>query len=93
MKPLSEALMTKKNEFFVETFINILEGSNLFKDNIERMLSKLDMTILKSINDYLKDRKEFLPYETNADEFLNNINKDSIINKLVEFMIKFIVKN
>lgn len=93
MKPLSEALMTKKNEFFVETFINILEGSNLFKDNIERMLSKLDMTILKSINDYLKDRKEFLPYETNADEFLNNTNKDSIINKLVEFMIKFIVKN
>jgi hypothetical protein len=93
MKPLSEALMTKKNEFFVETFINILEGSNLFKDNIERMLSKLDMTMLKSINDYLKDRKEFLPYETNADEFLNNTNKDSIINKLVEFMIKFIVKN
>lgn len=93
MKPLSEALMTKKNEFFVETFINILEGSNLFKDNIERMLYKLDMTILKSINDYLKDRKEFLPYETNADEFLNNTNKDSIINKLVEFMIKFIVKN
>lgn len=89
MKPLSEALSTKKHLFFVETFLNIIEGSKLNKDNIISMLSKMEMEILKDLNTYLKDDKNYFPYESNNDDFLNKDNKQQIVQKISDYLLKF----
>lgn len=83
--------MKRLSEYFVKKFINIIEGSSLYKDNIEKMLLNMEMNDLRDINQYLKetDASKYMPYETNNDDFLNKDNKVAIIKRISDFLLKY----
>lgn len=88
-----ESTKSQKN-FWAEQFINSLKGSKVNKDSVIKMFDNLDMDIIKSLSDYLyeTDLKDYIAYQPSNDEFLNKENKDIIVNKIAEYLIKKITQ-
>ena len=91
---INEFLISPKGiTFFCEQVTNMLKGTKLTKDQISLMFDKLELKTLKSLSDFLaeNDMSRFVSYQPSDDEFLREENKDSIISKISDYFIKYII--
>jgi len=98
-------MITLKNYILTEAklssddFSEMLTGmfrnasKDLTKDAVKNMLSFLwDNKMLVKYSDYLAQAytKEYVAFQPNSDEFINDSNKDKVITQIAEFVNKHI---
>lgn len=86
------ASKTKINYFIVQ-WAGSLADTKLTKEQIHKMLDNVaDIKTLKMISDYFyeTDGKIYIAYQPADDDFLKDDKRDNIINKLSEYIYKYI---
>ena len=83
-----------KKTYMFETVVKMFEGSNITKDVLIHMLSKLDMEELKGLSEYLYelDKQGFIAYQPNDDDFINDSNKEAVITKISDYFNKYVLQ-
>ncbi|MBO5003681.1 MAG: hypothetical protein J6D03_00050 [Clostridia bacterium] len=82
-----------KTNYFIREWYKSLELTKLNKEQITKMLSNIEsMNVLKDMSDYFYevDGPRYIAYQPNDDDFINRENKESIVNKIAEYLFKFI---
>lgn len=77
-----------------ELFLSTLKDNKFTKEQLVGMLMNMDMKTIKSVSDKLKKEYDdsYFAYEPNKDDFLKTLNKESICNKISDFILKTICK-
>ena len=77
-----------------ELFLSTLKDNKFTKEQLVGMLMNMDMKTIKSVSDKLKQEYDdsYFAYESNKDDFLKTSNKESICNKISDFILKTICK-
>lgn len=77
-----------------DLFIQSIKDAKLSKDNISSMLMNMDMKTVQKISDKLKEEysDEYFAYEPSKDSFLKQSERESIIDKMSDFCLKFVVQ-
>ena len=90
---INEALSVSQTKQ-CEMIIKIFENCGLTKDNFATMLSKLDMKELQSLTTYISsiDNANFVAYQPKDDEFISDSNKEAVVNKIADYLNKYISK-
>jgi hypothetical protein len=90
MKGLSQYIIEslKPEELFVAT----IKGNKFSKEQLINMLNNMDMKTLNKVSDNFKTEynDNYFPYEPGRDEFLKQSNKPDIINKISDFILKYV---
>ena len=75
-----------------ELFLSTLKDNKFTKEQLVGMLMNMDMNTIKSVSDKLKQEYDdsYFAYEPNKDDFLKTSNKESICNKISDFILKTI---
>jgi hypothetical protein len=88
---INEALSTSQAKQ-CQMIMKMFENCGLTKDNFATMLSKLDMKELQSLATYISsvDNANFVAYQPKDDEFLKDSNKEQVIDKISQYLFKYI---
>lgn len=75
-----------------ELILKMFKGVQTSRDNITEYLSKLEMNELKDISKYInsKDSRNYVAFMPNDDEFINAANKPSIVDKISQYVHKYV---
>jgi hypothetical protein len=96
MKELSTYILEQlKAGDAAKVFVNSIRASKITTDQIKVMLNNFQtMQDLKFISDYLEetDGKNYISYQPADDEFLSDKNKESIIDRIAEYLNKNITQ-
>ena len=90
MKSLSQYIIESLNA--EELFITTIKGNKFSKDQLISMLNNMDMKTLNKVSDKFKTEynDNYFPYEPARDAFLKPSNKADIINKISDFILKYV---
>jgi len=72
--------------------MTVLKGVKTPKETIVEFLRNLEMKDLKEASDYIdsKDSKNYMAYKPADDEFVQNSNKEQVIDKIAQYLHKYI---
>ena len=72
--------------------MTVLKGVKTPKETIVEFLMNLEMKDLKEASDYIdsKDSKNYMAYKPADDEFVQNSNKEQIIDKIAQYLHKYV---
>lgn len=75
-----------------ELFITTIKGNKFSKDQLVSMLDNMDMKTLSKVSDRFKTEynDDYFPYEPSRDVFLKQQNRSDIINKISDFILKYV---
>ena len=70
----------------------VLKGVKTPKETITQYLNNFEMKDLKEISDYIdsKDSKNYMAYKPADDEFVQNSNKEQVIDKIAQYLHKYV---
>lgn len=70
----------------------VLKGVKTPKETIADFLRNLEMKDLKDASDYIdsKDPKNYMAYKPADDEFVQNSNKEQVIDKIAQYLYKYV---
>lgn len=85
----------KTKQTFWNSIIKMFKGTKLSKELLYDMLSTFDLKDIKDLSDILydNDNSNFISYQPSNDEFINDSNKEKIINQISDYLIKYVILN
>lgn len=96
---ISESLTVKQSDIIADVILRMFNNTkSLTISTAEEMLNGLDLDIIQKIESsiYKINKKEFLPYYNDNDDFLkakaDAAFKDSIIKQLADFLVNIFIK-
>lgn len=96
---ISESLTVKQSDIIADVILRMFNNTkSLTIGTAEEMLNGLDLDIIQKIENsiYKSNKKEFLPYYNDNDDFLKAKSdvafKDSIIKQLADFLVNIFIK-
>lgn len=92
MKSLKKWLVTESKECLGSFLMTCLKGVKTPKETISQYLENFDIKDLKDISDYIneKDSSNFMAYRPSDDEFVKEANKSQVIEKISQYLYKYI---
>ena len=92
MKNLKEYITESTGKSLGSFMITILKGVKTPKETIAEYLNNFEMKDLKEMSDYIskQDNSNYIAYQPTDDEFINDSNKQQVIDKISQYLFKYI---
>ena len=90
---ISESLTKTQRMLVGSIVIGMLRGSKLTPEQLNAMLSNLDLKIIADIENYISstDKENSMPYMADKDDFLVNSKSEKIIDNLCKYFATYVV--
>ena len=92
MKNIKEYINESKCRSIGDFMMTVLKGVKTPKETIADYLNNFEMKDLKEMSDYIyqQDSSNYTAYQPNDDEFINDSNKSQVIDKISQYLFKYI---
>lgn len=92
MKNIKEYINESKGRSVGDFMMTVLKGVKTPKETIADYLNNFEMKDLKEMSDYIyqQDSSNYTAYQPNDDEFINDSNKFQVIDKISQYLFKYI---
>lgn len=92
MKNIKEYINESKGRSVGDFMMTVLKGVKTPKETIADYLNNFEMKDLKEMSDYIyqQDSSNYTAYQPNDDEFINDSNKSQVIDKISQYLFKYI---
>lgn len=92
MKDIRAYINEAKESSIGSFLMTVLKGVKTPKDTIAQYLDNFEMKDIKEMSEYIdeKDPKNYIAYKPADDEFLNESNKSQVIDKIAQYLYKYV---
>ena len=89
---INESLTRTQRMIVGSVIIDMLRGSGVEPDKLNKMFNNLDIEIIENVEKFLysTDKENFMAYAAAKDEYLRKDNKTSIVSRLVKYISTFV---
>ncbi len=92
MKTIKDYINESKDNSLGLFMMTVLNGVKTPKETIAEYLNNFEMKDLKEMSQYIaqKDGSNYVAYQPSDDEFINDSNKEQVIDKISQYIFKYI---
>ena len=92
MKTIKDYINESKDNSIGLFMMTVLKGVKTPKETIAEYLNNFGMKDLKEMSQYIaqKDSSNYVAYQPSDDEFINDSNKEQVIDKISQYLFKYI---